>query len=89
MLLLIHIIIALSSLLYVTVLCIKPAERAFFAAYALIVSTLASGTALVFSLQAPLLRSCMSGLLYLAAASFGVFIARQRLMAAQKQHTRD
>lgn len=80
MLVLVHVAIAFSSMLYTTYLYFRPSRRGFYAAYSLIAATLASGTYLVVSAHSPLLPSCVSGLVYLAAVSAGLFIASRRFL---------
>jgi len=85
MLLLTHIVIALSSILYTTYLFIFPTQKKFYVSYALIGSTLVSGTILVISTHSPLLSSCEAGLAYLGVVFSGLIAARYRLAHA---HTR-
>jgi len=89
MLLVTHLVIALSSLLCTTYVFFVPSKGKLIASYALIASTLASGTALVISTHSPMLQSCTSGLFYLAVVSFGVVGARHRLAAAVARNKRD
>ncbi len=79
--LLLHISIALLSLVWTTYLYFSPSTAKLYGAYAFIAGTLASGTALVIATGAPLLKTCMSGLLYLTVVSFGVGMASRRLSA--------
>lgn len=82
MILLSHIIIALSSLVMSTVSAFWPSRTKVYATAGLIAATLASGTYLVISTQTPLLHVCMTGLVYLGLASSGVIVAVRRLAAA-------
>ncbi len=79
MLLVTHIIIAISSIVYTTYLFISPLKARFGASYALVSLTLISGTALVIRKPAALVSACLSGLAYLACVSFGIAMARNRL----------
>jgi hypothetical protein len=79
MIVLLHVIIALTSVAYTTYLYFRPSKRKFYASYGLITATLASGTYLVVSTHAPLVSSCISGLAYLLLLSFGLVIASHRL----------
>ena len=79
MIVLVHVIIALSSMVYTTYLYFRPSRRRIYGAYGLIGATLASGTYLVISTHSPLLPSCMSGLIYLGIVSFGVVLASRKL----------
>ena len=78
MVLLIHIIIALSSLLFSTYLYFRPTKTGFVTSYGLIVATLASGTYLVVSTQSHMLQACMSGLVYLGVVAFVILAARHK-----------
>ncbi len=79
MLVLIHVSIALASLVYTGYLNLFPAKSKFNAAYALIAGTLISGTALVIARPAHILSVCESGLIYLGVASLGIATAHRRL----------
>ncbi len=78
MIVLLHVLIALSSVAYTTYLYFRPSKSKFYAAYGLIGATLASGTYLVVSTHSPLLSSCVTGLVYLGIVSFGVFAASRK-----------
>lgn len=78
MILLLHIAIALSSVAYTTYLYISPSDTKFKVSYGFVAATLASGTYLVVSTGGHLLRSCITGLVYLGIVSFGIRLARTR-----------
>lgn len=84
MLLLTHIIIALSSIATTTYLAFSPSKTKFYVSYVLIGLTLATGTILVISLHAPMLKTCLSGLAYLAVALGGVVVGYRRFAAAKQ-----
>lgn len=79
MILLTHVIIALTSLGVATWAVISPSRAKLRANYALIAATLASGTWLVIATHSPLLSSCMTGLIYLGAVTTGVVVSARRL----------
>jgi hypothetical protein len=79
MILITHILIALSSVAYTTYLYFSPAKSKFPAAYGLVALTIASGTWLVISSHSPILSSCVTGLLYLAVVGAGIGAAYYRL----------
>lgn len=89
MLLLLHVIIALSSIGYTTYLFISPSKSHFYTAYGLIGLTLASGTYLVISSHAPMLQSCMSGLIYIGVVLGGIVAAHHRLVSAKVDNKSD
>jgi hypothetical protein len=78
MFLLLHILIALSSIAFTSYLFVAPTRRNFQVSYALIGLTLASGTYLVISTHARLLASCETGLIYIGVVLFGLIGARYR-----------
>ena len=84
MLLLTHIIIALASIATTTLLAFSPSRTKFYASYILIGLTLATGTYLVISLHAPMLKTCLSGLAYLAVALAGVVVGYRRFASVKQ-----
>jgi disulfide bond formation protein DsbB len=85
MLVLIHVVIALTSLIVATIACITPSRRKIRLSYTLVASTLASGTYLVVSTHSPLVSSCETGLIYTAVAVSAIALAQRRL-ATEHDH---
>lgn len=85
MILLLHLIVALSSLVASTTAYVMPSKTRLRITYGLVGLTLASGTYLVWSTHSPLLSSCVSGLVYVAVVMTGI-VAAQRKLA--RQHVR-
>lgn len=81
MVLLVHIIIAISSVLYTTLLAVRPTERKFASNYALIIATLLSGSYLVLRTHANMQHACISGIVYLGIVLTGTLLAHKRLRA--------
>lgn len=81
MLLLTHIIIALGSLAATTFAYFSPSTVALRISYALIASTLLSGTYLAVTSPAHMLQVCVSGLTYVAVATVGIVAARRKFIA--------
>lgn len=79
MLLLTHLVIALSSLVFTTYLYVRPSRAKLKVATALVTGTLASGTWLVVSTHAPLLSSCVSGVAYLSIVGVGMMLSVHKL----------
>jgi hypothetical protein len=79
MLLLGHILIAISSMVYTSYLFFRPSNKGIKIASSLVVLTLVSGTYLVVSLKSQILSACITGLVYLAAVAAGLVAARYRL----------
>ena len=83
MLLITHVLVALSSIIATGLAYLSPSQRKLRTSYGLVGLTLASGTALVITTHSPLLSSCMTGLAYLGIVTFGI-VASQRKFAAEK-----
>lgn len=79
MILLVHILIALSSLAVTAAVCIWPSRRLLQSSALLIALTLGSGTYLVMSLHTALLSACVSGLAFLAVSLAGAAFAWHKL----------
>lgn len=75
----IHIIVALGSMGYGSWLILKPSARGLAINYALIATTLVSGTYLVISLHTNILQSCLGGLAYTAIVTVEAALTRYRL----------
>lgn len=79
MLVLLHVLIAVSSLIYSGYVFLSPSKSKIYGTYAFIAATVASGTALTLVTHASLLSVCMTGLLYLGATSAGIIAAYKKL----------
>lgn len=69
MVLLLHIIIALSSIGIATFTYFKPTTKRLGVSYGFIVATVASGTALLIMNPSTILHTCLSGLFYVTVVS--------------------
>lgn len=87
MIVLVHVLIALSSLVYSGYLLVNPLRGRFAVAYGLIGLTLISGTYLVISTHTPLTGACVAGLSYLAAVSIALAGAQRRLVAIKNRQS--
>jgi len=83
MILLLHVSIAILSMVQATYTLVSPSRRRLRSTNGLIVATLASGTYLVWSTHSPLLQSCATGLMYLAVVTVLSVAARHRLVKAR------
>jgi hypothetical protein len=81
MILLTHLVLALTSVVWATAVLIAPSRFRLRISYALVALTLISGTYLVVSTHAPMLQSCMSGLFYTGFVSLGLAVAHRKLTA--------
>lgn len=86
MTLIIHIIIAVSSIAFTTLLFTAPSQMKFRINYSLIGLTLATGTYLVVSDNTAMLKACVSGLIYVSLVTLGTIAARYKF--AQRQASR-
>jgi hypothetical protein len=80
--LLLHVIIALASVMHSTYAFFRPSITKLHIAYGLVGGTLLSGTLLVVASHAALAQSCLTGLLYLATISV-VLVATHYKLAKQ------
>lgn len=69
MILLLHILIAISSIGIATLTYFKPSVKHLGMSYGFIVATVASGTALLIMNPSNLLHACLSGLFYVTVVS--------------------
>ena len=79
MLLVSHILIALSSLVVSSLSLADPSVNKLRLSYALVAATLASGTYLVISSHAQILSSCITGLAYTGLVLSLITLAKYRL----------
>jgi len=69
MIVLLHVLIALSSIGIASVTFFKPSTKRLIVSYGFIVATVASGSYLIISMSSDILRSCLTGLFYLTVVS--------------------
>ena len=86
MIILLHVIIALTSIVSTTLLAFIPSRLKMGVSFGLIGATLASGTYLVISTHSSLVSSCLTGLAYLSVALAGVGVGAYRMA---RQETRN
>jgi hypothetical protein len=82
MIVLIHVVIAMSSIVLATVGLFKPSKTKLRINYALITMTVVSGTIVCLTYHAGLLKACSDGLIYLAVVMSGVLVTNRRLAKA-------
>jgi predicted tellurium resistance membrane protein TerC len=85
MILILHILIAITGIIQASYMLVKPSKKGLHLSYALLALTLTSGTFLVASTGTHILQGCMSGLMYTGFVTIG--IARARYVLA-KESTR-
>lgn len=79
MILAIHIITALSSLVFATVTAVTPTHQKLNTTYGLMTATLISGIVLLFSAAGHLMSACVSGIFYFGFIFVPVTIAHRKL----------
>ena len=77
-----HIVIAISGLVAAALSLATLSEKMITLSYALTAATIATGTVLVFT-AGNVLKSCLSGLLYLSAVLVMTAIAKHRLATSK------
>lgn len=75
----IHVAIALSSIVFAAYTFFLPSKTKVHASQALVALTLISGTYLVVSMKANMLRTCLIGLIYTVIISFAIAAASAKL----------
>jgi len=83
MILLIHIITAVSSLAWTAYLYFRPSKLGLNVDYVLVGTMLVTGFFLVLSKPAHMTQTCIEGVVYLAVVSYGIVSARQKLAHLQ------
>lgn len=86
MLLVIHILIALSSIVQTTVLLFAPSSKKLTINYLLFGGTVISGTYLVISKPVHIVQTCIVGLLYMGFVIAGIIITQIRLSKTEKNY---
>lgn len=79
MILIAHIVIALSSVVFASVLLARPSRKKFLVNYGFIAATIATGTYLIATMHVNMLSTCASGLTYLGVVAILSVLAERRL----------
>lgn len=90
MIVLLHVLIALASIGLASYTFFSPSTKKLIVSYGMMIATVASGTYLLLALQADILRTCLSGLLYLTVTlivtiATHVKVRRQALLLAEDE----
>jgi hypothetical protein len=83
MIILIHVIIAFTSIVIASVALFQPSLKKLITSYAFILATVASGTVLLVTIPSQILHTCLTGLTYLTAVSIATIAAHVRLRRRQ------
>ncbi len=87
MFLLLHILVALTSVAQTTYLLFSPSKSKLHFTYTFVGLTLISGTYLGFSKPAHLVQTCVTGLIYIGVISAGI-ISTHRKLERKKQNNK-
>ena len=79
MIVLIHVLIALSSVAFTSYTFFAPSRTKLRASYGLVALVLVSGTYLVWTNPAHMVQACTSGLIYVGGVTVGILAARRKL----------
>lgn len=79
MILLLHIIVALFSMVWASYAYIRPDSKKLNVSYGLMAATMTSGTYLVFTSPGHLVEACLIGVGYLAITAGATSLARRKL----------
>ena len=77
--LILHIILAVFSLILTGVLVFRPSKNKINAAFGLILGTLITGTYMIFSMNVNILVVCLEGLAFMGVVLAGIAIGKRRL----------
>jgi hypothetical protein len=83
MVLILHILVALGSLVTASVLMARPSVALLRATYGLTTVALLSGTYMIWHSGVQLLQTCVTGLLYVTVVTAAILLGRRRLARAQ------
>lgn len=79
MILIFHIAVAISGIIFSTLSAFAPSQKKIYLSYICVSLTFVTGGYLVISKPGHLVQSCLMGLIYLAVALSGVLTAHFRL----------
>lgn len=79
MIILIHVILALTSIILASITFFRPSMQKLMVSYGLILGTLATGIFLLVTVPSHLLQSCIMGVSYLAVVTTATIVAHTKL----------
>ena len=77
--LLLHIILAIFSLIFTGILIFKPTKQKINYTFLLFLGTLVTGTYMIFTMNVNILVTCLEGLAFMGVVLGGIAIARRKL----------
>lgn len=87
MIVLIHVIVAISGIVVTTVAYFQPSATLLKITYGLVGATIVSGVYLVWNAPAHMLQTCIAGLAYTGIVTVGIVAARTKLAAMRTDHS--
>lgn len=85
MAILLHVLIALSSIVYTGYVYLNPTKSRFYTSYILVGITLATGTGLVLAAPSHMMSACMTGIVYLGFITLGLVFAHRKLARSENR----
>ncbi len=79
MILIAHVVIALSSIIFASLALIRPNQAKMKINYGFIAATIATGTYLIATMHVNMLSTCATGLVYLAVVAVLSVLAQRKL----------
>jgi hypothetical protein len=89
MIIVLHTLIALTSIVQTSYVYVKPSSRQLRASYLLVALTMLSGFYLMITRPGSIAQACSTGLIYLLAVSFGIAGATHKLSVRRVRSDRD
>jgi hypothetical protein len=83
MIILIHVIIAFTSLIIASFAFFQPSIKKLIVSYGFVIATIGTGSYLLVTIPSHILQSCLSGLTYLTIVSIATIAAHVRLRRLQ------
>ena len=77
--LVLHILVALTGLVYSVYLFFRPTKTGVKIVYGLLALTIISGSYLIYTKPAHITQTCIEGLVYIGVMLAGIFVARHKL----------
>jgi multisubunit Na+/H+ antiporter MnhE subunit len=84
MILFLHVLIAISSIIYTAFVFFSPSKKKLHISYVFVTATLLSGTYLVILKPGHLVQSCLMGIAYLGVMMVGIVSAHYKLAKQEK-----
>lgn len=88
MILLAHILIALSSIFFTGFTSFFPSKKKLTISYISVMATIATGAYLIVSRPSHMVTTCFEGLLYIGVVTVGIIIAQKRLSPSPTENQR-